>query len=90
LSGKTEVFLHNIVRAICFKKPLLVKQLFGKKGVFLHHIVGAICFEKPVESLNFCQTIVRQNGLFFYTIVQALSRQFKKKIVCAANNLWNI
>jgi hypothetical protein len=42
----------------------LVKQLFGKKGVLLHPIVQAICFKKPVESLNSCQTIVRQSRSF--------------------------
>jgi hypothetical protein len=61
--------------------------LFGKTGVFLHPIVQATCFKKLVESLNSCQTNIRQKGLFFHTIVQALSRQILKELIVVANNL---
>jgi hypothetical protein len=47
----------------------------GKEGLFFHTVVQGICFKKHVESLNSCNTIVRQKGLIF---PQALSRQFLK------------
>jgi hypothetical protein len=48
-----------------WKVSILVKQIFGKKDVLLQPILQAICFKKPVESLNTCQTIVRQKRRIF-------------------------
>jgi hypothetical protein len=52
--------LCKLDRYLDFPHGKHVKQLFGKKDVFRHPILQAICFKKPVESLNSCQTIVRQ------------------------------
>jgi hypothetical protein len=52
--------------------------LFDKTGIFFYPISQAICFKKPVESLNSCQTAVRQNRSFFHPILQGIC--FKKPV----------
>jgi hypothetical protein len=95
LFGKTGVFLHRIVQAICFKKPVeslnsFVKQLFGKKGLFFHSILQAICFKKPLESLNSCQTIVRQKRLIFQLFLYIEQTIFKKIDCCSKQFIKNL
>jgi hypothetical protein len=94
--GKTGLFLHPIVQAICFKKsveslnscqkivqqntrisPLCCTGNMLQKACGKFEFLSNNCSAKKVY-WNSCQTIVRQKGVFFYPVVQAIC--FKKHV----------
>jgi hypothetical protein len=86
LFGKTGVFLHPILQAICFKKPVKsltsCQTIVGQKGVFFHPIVQGICFKKPVKSLNF-----RRKRFIFPYCCAGIEQTIFNKLIVEAKNL---
>jgi hypothetical protein len=57
--------------------------------------IQAICFKKYVESLNSCQTIIRQKRLFFTIVLyRHWADKFLKKLIAVSarikNFVWNL
>jgi hypothetical protein len=77
------LFFHPIVQAICFKKPVeslnscqtIVRQ---KKLIFSYYCTGNM-LQKACGKFE-SKKLFGKKSLFFY-IVQALSRQFLKKLI---------